>query len=228
MIISHEYKFIYIKNQKVAGSSLELFFSKICPRTDFITENDNFRNRVLISPKRDIRIQKELDFASIIPFRGVRRWKVRSFPYLYFYNHMPATEVRALVGNKIWNQYFKFAVERNPFEKAVSHYYGFYGKNPCISFRDFVYAFPSFSDYSKYTDRNGDIIVDRVVQFDNINEEIGSICSMLGIHFPGTLKEKIHANARPKTDYRNLYTENEKSIISYICQKEIERFSYCF
>ena len=30
VLVSHKYKFIYIKNRKVAGSSVESFFGKFC------------------------------------------------------------------------------------------------------------------------------------------------------------------------------------------------------
>ena len=35
VLVSHRYKFIYIKNEKVAGSSVESFFGKFCVGPDF-------------------------------------------------------------------------------------------------------------------------------------------------------------------------------------------------
>ena len=37
VLVSHKYKFIYIKNKKVAGSSVESFFGKWCidPKKDY-------------------------------------------------------------------------------------------------------------------------------------------------------------------------------------------------
>ena len=37
MIISHKYKFIFIKPEKTAGSSLEIALSKYCDHNDIIT-----------------------------------------------------------------------------------------------------------------------------------------------------------------------------------------------
>ncbi len=56
-----------------------------------------------------------------------------------FYNHMPATEAKALLNDdKIWRSYFKFAFERNPWDRQVSAYHFRYRntKSP-----------PSFSAY---------------------------------------------------------------------------------
>ena len=36
MIISHKYKFIFIKTQKTAGSSIELYLSRFCGKDDII------------------------------------------------------------------------------------------------------------------------------------------------------------------------------------------------
>ena len=38
-----------------------------------------------------------------------------------FYNHMPAVDIRAALGQDVWNEYFKFSIERHPYEKVVSH-----------------------------------------------------------------------------------------------------------
>ena len=41
VLISHEYKFIYIKNKKVAGSSIESFFGQFCINPEKSTYNFN-------------------------------------------------------------------------------------------------------------------------------------------------------------------------------------------
>ena len=39
-----------------------------------------------------------------------------------YYNHMPALDMRHYVGMDIWNNYFKFCFERNPWDKVRSYY----------------------------------------------------------------------------------------------------------
>ena len=40
-----------------------------------------------------------------------------------WWNHMPAELIRNRVGEEIWNEYFKFTVIRNPFDKLVSGFH---------------------------------------------------------------------------------------------------------
>ena len=48
VLVSHRYKFIYIKNRKVAGSSVESFFGKYCqnPNKEYAyTKESSQKNR---------------------------------------------------------------------------------------------------------------------------------------------------------------------------------------
>jgi len=40
-----------------------------------------------------------------------------------FYEHAYAYEIKGLVGEKIWNDYFTFTIERDPRDKSLSSYY---------------------------------------------------------------------------------------------------------
>jgi hypothetical protein len=93
MIISHKYRFIFIKTYKTAGTSLEVYLSHFCSDDDVFTE--------IFPPVSDHRPRNAESF----------------------YNHMPAFEVRRRVGEAVWNSYFKFCIERNPWDKVLSFYW---------------------------------------------------------------------------------------------------------
>ena len=44
-------------------------------------------------------------------------------PSVGYYEHMPARLVRAYVGEEVWRSYFKFAFDRNPWDRQISWYF---------------------------------------------------------------------------------------------------------
>ena len=116
MILSYKYKFIFIKTAKTAGTSIEVFLSQRCGPQDIVTpiaprvEGHQPRNyEGLINPVPEILEQPGKFFFAL-------RHSMTSCTK--FYNHMPACEVKQRVPAEVWNGYFKFCVERNPWDKA--------------------------------------------------------------------------------------------------------------
>tara|TARA_B100001059_G_C17787283_1_gene557909 strand:+ start:169 stop:894 length:726 start_codon:yes stop_codon:yes gene_type:complete len=103
MLVSHRKKFIVTKGKKTAGTSVESFFERYCvPEGTWEASH---------------RREESVTESGIIGYRGPNAksstWR----------NHMSAKEIRDQIGREIWDDYYKFTVIRNPFDKLVSLFY---------------------------------------------------------------------------------------------------------
>ncbi len=229
MILSHKYKFIFIKTAKTAGTSIEVFLTRLCGPKDIVTpiappvEGHQPRNyKGFINPIPEI-LERPGKLVSVLRHTITSREK--------FYNHMPASEVRSRVPADVWNSYFKFCVERNPWDKVLSHYHMHAAREGGVLSLDEYLARGRFPvNYFRYTDRSGTkVIVDRVVRYENLLVELGEVFSQLKIPFDGSLgvaaKSEYRTDRRP---YQEVFNEEQQKIVQQAFAKEIELHGYRF
>lgn len=229
MIISHKHKFIFIKTVKTAGTSIEVFLSRHCGLDDILTpihppvEGHQARNcEGFVYPIMDVFRQP---FGPVSDLRHPFRKRER------FYNHMPAWLVRKHVSSEIWNTYFKFCVERNPWDKVLSHYHmNVTRKNGALTL-DQYFATGKFPiNYTRYTDHSGKkIIVDRVVRYENLITELAEVFGRLSVPFEGTLGVRAKSEYRAdRTPYQQVFNEKQRRIVEKAFAPEIELHGYQF
>lgn len=208
LIISHKYKFIFIKTNKTAGTSIEIALSKFCGPEDIITP---------ISPE-DENIREKLGY------RGPQN-------YDGFYNHISAKEIKKNIDSEIWKSYFKFCMERNPWDRFVSFYFytnrtesrldiNEYVKNDCI------YKLRKMG-YENYT-IDGTVVVDKVCLYEKLERDLQDIANI--VRLPEEL-ELPHAKSKYRKDkrhYRELLNDESKQFIEQYFSEEIHLFNYHF
>jgi len=229
MILSRKYRFIFIKTAKTAGTSIEVFLSKHCGPQDIVTpivpsvEGHQPRNyEGFINPIPEILERPGKLFSSL---------RHTMMSCTKFYNHMPAREVKNRVPTKVWNGYFKFCVERNPWDKVLSHYYMHAAREGGALSLDEYLARGRFPlNYFRYTDRSGEkLIVDRLVRYESLLTELPEVFASLNIPFGGTLgvtaKSDYRADRRP---YQEAFNDEQRRLIEKAFAKEIELHRYRF
>jgi hypothetical protein len=144
---------------------------------------------------------------------------------------MPAREVKQRIPADVWNGYFKFCVERNPWDKVLSHYNMHAAREGGGLSLDEYFARGRFpiNDF-RYLDRSrSKIIVDRIVRFENLLAELGEIFAQLRIPFDGNLgvtaKSEYRADRRP---YAEVFNDQQRRIVEKAFANEIELHGYRF
>jgi hypothetical protein len=228
MIISHKYRFIFIKTGKTAGTSVEVFLSQQCGPDDIVTpiyphvEPHVARNFAgYFNPISEIYSSRGKGFKESIKDVIKRR---------RFYNHISSLRVRSRIARTTWKNYFKFCIERNPWDKTVSDYYmQRWRSGNQLSFDTYLSRQQFCLNYPLYTDCQNNVLLDRIVKYESLTDELREIFDLLGIPFNGSLgvkaKSEYRLNRRP---YQEMYTEGQKSIVRQVFDTEIRMHGYSF
>jgi len=148
--------------------------------------------------------------------------------YIGFYNHIPASEIKSKVPNEVWNNYYKFCFERNPWDKIVSWFmyrkkenFYRYIKNQDNNPNGFRKSFEMYTI-------DGKVVIDFLGRYENLYKDFQYVCNKLGLPWDGTLsKEK--SEFRPKNRHYSTYYDSEtKEIIQKKYSREIDLLGYSF
>ena len=227
MIVSHKHRFIFIKTHKTAGTSVEISLSRYCGPEDIITpisaEDGAVRTELGEGPRNydgPLWKYRARDVARLLSPR--RR--------ALFFNHMPAHRVRQLVGRAIWEKYYTFCIERNPWDKLVSAFHwGQRHEGGPTSFSDYLAQGRRLDvrDFPLYTIR-GKVAVDRVGRFETLQDDLSLVCGQVGIDFDGWLpRAKSRFRSRERT-YQQHYSPAERDLVARWFRREIDLFGYQF
>ena len=227
MIVNHTYKFIFLKTRKTAGTSVEIALSRFCGGDDIVTplyvDDEATRRELGYCAPQNYRIPLR-QYEARDWWRALRGKRAR------LKNHSVAGLVRRILGPEVWESYFKFAIERDPFDKAISRYYwNLRDAQQRGDFYDVLRALPekelsSFEIYSI----DGEVAVDRVLRFERLGDELEEVRKQLGIPEPLELT-RAKGSHRPETrHYSEILDARCRALIEGRCAREIETFGYAW
>ena len=199
MIISHEHKFIFFAVGKTGTHSVESALKKYSNEFEMNRDEENF-----------------------------------------FLEHIPPYYMKDKVDNDIWENYFKFAFVRNTWdmvisdllwnnliERNVDHIYSQDVKNLFENqkkYRRGITWRESREQHSFLSDKQGNLLVDYVGRFENIQENFNEICDQIGIP-----KEQLPMlNAQKHKHYSRYYTADAIEMVRQLWATDIEKFGFAF
>lgn len=253
MYVSYKHKVIFIHCRKAAGSSISYYLSRVGGARDIqlsaIVETLDAGAwpplRTLLSSASG----KEgiLSFAKVVLSGNGLKNAIATGAKSSFRNrlgakpqHASATIVKKVFDEE-WRSFKSFCVVRNPFDLAVSDY--FWRIRNSSSPPDFSYYLKAlyekdtlgglvpvdnYYNWPRYT-MNNQIIVDKILRFENLNAEITTFFKAVGIPFDGKLprlKSKFRPVSLNSKSVKDIYCPRTKKLVEELYKEEIDYFGY--
>jgi len=207
MPISSKHKIIFVHIPKTAGTSIEYLLD-------------------MHGCKKDIGINRYLD-------------QEPDFEHLFGsgLQHLSAKEIEKIIGQKIFKEYFKFSIIRNPYDRLISYFAWLDGKwvnNKMLTKENFykylneyrlLNYIPFYNNFPKpqykYLYIKKKLAVDFIIRYERLEEGIKEISSKIGLNINLPLRMKsFHMN------YREYYNFNTVNIVRRLYYKDFKLFNY--
>lgn len=206
MLISHKNKFIFVHVYKNAGTSIE-------NALQVYAANKFWRGIYHIS--------KNL---------GIGKSPIKPCD-----QHAKASEIKAIIGDNMYFDYFSFAFVRNPWDWQVSLYKYSLKKEDHFQ-HDLIKSLGNFDSYIEWRCNNevefqksfilsdsGEKLVNFIGRFENLENDFQKICSHLDIS--AKLPRLKVSNTVP---YQNYYSDFSKKLVAETYAEDIDIFEYTF
>ena len=222
-MISHKYRCIFIHIPKTAGTSIEQKLKAFDELAPGVQDHSTLREIQPLFPRHfRLLLMKQPDLARrelLMDLLGLRRRRSRR------------------VSRRVYRDYFKFTVVRNPWARVYS-WYGNCMRDPHhgvpqCEFRDFVSRHLDLWELNSQTfwitDLDGNIPMDRIVRFESLGEELPAIFTELGIAdtaLPHLLDGSGDGGRGP--DLGDIYDPESIAAVAAKYAEEIDLLGYSF
>lgn len=207
MIVNHSHRFVFVHVPKAAGTSVSELFSKFSAYSDLEVGGTELGEAMQNAYKRRFRLSK----------------------------HSTAQEIRAVVGEQTWSDYFSFAFVRDPYARAQStfHFMKRWHGNKDMKNLAFMNDYPDFrsfvmSDVFKgqtahrllwpqtrwLLDADGRRMVDFIGRLESLDQDIHTVLSTA----PGLVAAKAAPEEAPT---KNKSTSTDRALYELLSADDV-------
>ena len=205
-MVSHKHKFIFVHAPKTAGNSIQNLLQNYS------------EDIIVISKKQATHNAKGKSHLDRFGIRSSdKKLKIHKHTTLNKYYNTWRKKYGSI------EDFFKFGVTRNPWDRAISYY--FWKGYKSFDKKRFVNSLPprSCGDYF-YVKKYNDYKVDYVIRYENLQEDFNVVCDKIGI----PRQQLPHKNKSKHKHYTEYYDDETKQIVAEKYAKDIEYFGYEF
>lgn len=217
MLISYSHQFIFFHTGKTGGMSMREILQH------YAQEPEKFK---IPRPAKTINAQPNKMYAV---------WETLLL-------HAKASDAQQELPAEVFNNFFKFAFVRNPWDLQVSMYH-FILREPTSSTYAQVSALGSFDAFIEWvittpapypkgitklqhqmiTDTNGNLLMDFVGRYENLQQDFTTLREKLAI-----TEQLPHLNKSNHRDYHSYYNDHTQRLVAEHFQADIDLFGYSF
>ncbi len=224
MIVSHRHGFIFLKTRKTAGTSIELALRPFLGPDDIVTPVSPADELMTDVRPRNYAVREHtLSGATVLHLIAGKLGKRQ------IDSHATAKAVLDWIGTDTWKRYFKFAFDRNPWDRTVSDYFYYLSKKGgSMPFAEFVKRRASRLDNRSTYCLSGTVAVDKLYRYEELGEGFADACARIGIDPVPALPRAKSVQRHDRRHYSAHYDDRLAATVASKFAHEIEQLGYTF